>query len=448
MQQQTAYVAPYLEAFDAFQGKRASGDPAYVRARRQEAIERFGALGFPTARRGNEAWKYTDVGPLARIPFQLADPHGSAQLKPGQLRNVAFGNAGWPKLVFVDGIYSEDLSNLPGTYNGVTICNLAEAMAYRSEVVEEHLGRLASLDENGFTALNSAFVHDGAFVHVSKDYEVELPLLIINLSSGKQPDSVSHPRALIVAEEGADAMVVEMHLALKGSRYFTNAVTEVVASPGATVHHFRVQRQSNQAYHIATIKAEVGRGSCFDSAAVDLGSALARNNLGVTMVGEEGFAELNGLYLVGNAQHVDNEVIIDHTAPHTKSRELYKGILDGKSRSVFHGSIIVRKGAQKVNASQADKNLLLSEQAEADTKPAFWIYADDVKCGHGAANGQLDESALFYLQARGIDRATARTMLVRAFAREIIQLIDLAPLRTYLDRQVMKAIPQLQSGAA
>ena len=448
MQHQTAYETPYLEAFDAFQKGHASVDPAYIQAHRREAIERFGAVGFPTARRGSEAWKYTGVGPLARIPFRLPDPSSNAPVKAGQLRTVSFGATGWPKLVFVDGAYIEEFSSLPGSSNGVTICNLAEAMTQHPEVVEQHLGRLASREENGFTALNASFLHDGAFVHVSKDYDTPYPVLIINLSSGKQPDSVNHPRALIVAEEGSDATIVEMHSALKLSRYFTNAVTEVVVSPGATVHHFRVQRQSHQAYHIATIKAEMGREACFDSAAVDMGASLARNNLGVAMNGELGYAELNGLYLVGDAQHVDNEVIIDHAAPHTSSRELYKGILDGKSRSVFHGSIIVRKDAQKVNASQADKNLLLSEQAEADTKPAFWIYADDVKCGHGAANGQLDENALFYLQARGIDRAAARAMLIRAYAKEIIQLIDLAPLRDYIDRHVMKAIPQLQSGAA
>ena len=448
MQQQTAYEALYLEAFDAFQRGHASVDPAYIQAHRRKAIDRFGAMGFPTARRGNEAWKYTDVGPLARIPFSLPDPSRGALVKASQLKTASFGPGEWPKLVFVDGAYNEALSSLPGSSNGVTICNLAEAMTHRSEVVEQHLGRLASQEENGFTALNAAFVHDGAFVHVSKDCDAEQPVLIINLSSGKQPDSVNHPRSLIVAEEGAGATVVEMHLALRGSRYFTNAVTEIVTAPGATVHHFRVQRQSPQTYHIATIKAEVGREAYFDSAAVDMGASLARNNLGVAMAGEQANAALNGLYLVGDAQHVDNEVIIDHASPNTSSRELYKGILDGKSRSVFHGSIIVRKDAQKVNASQADKNLLLSKQAEADTKPAFWIYADDVKCGHGAANGQLDENALFYLQARGIDRAAAKAMLIRAFAREIIQLIDLAPLRDYIDRQVMKAIPQLQSGAA
>lgn len=448
MQQQTAYEAPYLEAFDAFQKGHASRDPAYIQAHRREAIQRFASMGFPTARRGNEAWKYTDVGPLARIPFRLPDPSRGAVPKPGQLRPASFGSAEWPKLVFVDGAYSEELSSLPRSHNGVTICNLAEAMTHRSEVVEQHLGRLASQEENGFTALNAAFAHDGAFVHVSRGYEAEYPVLIVNLSSGKHPDSVNHPRALIVAEEGSDATLVEMHAALRKSRYFTNAVTEVVAAPGARVHHFRVQRQSPQAYHIATIKAEVGREAYFDSAAVDMGASLARNNLGVVMAGEQANAALNGLYLVGDAQHVDNEVVIDHASPNTSSRELYKGILDGKSRSVFHGSIIVRKDAQKVNASQADKNLLLSEQAEADTKPAFWIYADDVKCGHGAANGQLDENALFYLQARGIDRASARAMLIRAFAREIIGLIDLAPLQNYIDRQVVKAIPQLQSGAA
>jgi Fe-S cluster assembly protein SufD len=195
---------------------------------------------------------------------------------------------------------------------------------------------------------------------------------------------------------------------------------------------------------MATTKAELARDSSYSSVAVDAGAGLARNNLGVLMDGEGSSTILDGLYLVGNSQHVDNEVIIDHKSPHTTSRELYKGILDGKSRSVFHGSVIVREGAQKVDARQADKNLLLSRQAEADTKPAFWIYADDVKCGHGAANGQLDENALFYLRCRGLDEAAARQMLVRAFASEIVDKIKLAPFRTYVDRVVMKVLPQLR----
>ncbi len=448
MQQPTTYEASYLEAFDAFQKEPASQDPAYIRSNRQGAMERFSKLGFPTARRGNEAWKYTDVGPIARVPFRLPESHPRNQPKAGWLRPVAFGKPDWPKLVFVDGIYNHDLSGGSDGSSGVTVCNLAEAMVTHADKVEQHLGRITPCDDNGFTALNSAFIHDGAFVHIPRNSAAKDPILLINLSSGEWADTICHPRALVVAEEGAQGKIIEMHRYVKDGRSLTNAVTEMVIGPGAVVHHYRVQQQSIQGYHVATTKAELARDSAFTSVAVDAGARLARNNIGVLMNGEGSSAELDGLYMVGSSQHVDNEVVIDHTSPYTTSRELYKGILDGKSRSVFHGSIIVRKGAQKVDAKQADKNLLLSDQAEADTKPAFWIYADDVKCGHGAANGRLDENALFYLRSRGMDEATARQMLVRAFASEVVDKIDLAPFRSYLDRLVMKVLPQLRPAGA
>ena len=444
MQQQTSSVSSYLDAFEAFQSNGASGDPAYLISARRRAIERFGELGFPTARRGNEAWKYTDVGPLAKVPFRLKDPSSAAQPKSSWLKPFTLGKSGWPRLVFVDGLYSRELSSVPEIAGGVRISNLAEAMVTHSGVVEQHLGKLATYDENGFTALNTAFIHDGAFVHIPRNTSAEDPILLINLSSSNQQDIVSHPRTLVVGEEGSEATIIELHGGVGGGRRWANTVTEVVVGAGAKIDHYRVQRQNTRAFHIATTKAELERDSSYNSVAVDAGAGLARNNLGVLMGGEGSSTNLDGLYLVGTSQHVDNEVIIDHSSPHTTSRELYKGILDGKSRSVFHGSIIVRKDAQKVDARQADKNLLLSEQAEADTKPAFWIYADDVKCGHGAANGQLDENALFYLRCRGLDEATARQMLVRAFASEIVDKIELAPFRSYLDRVVMKVLPHLR----
>ena len=423
----------YLAAFESFEKNGSSRDPAWARRFRKAAIDSFRSLGFPTARRGNEEWKYTDVGAIAKAPFQAALVSEPTKVEAGVLERFTFGEAGWSRLVFLDGMYAQGLSSVSSLPGGARVLNMAEAMAAAPDLVEPHLAKYADHGANGFTALNTAFVHDGAFVHIPDGVLVDQPVHLLFLSTSGEEERASHPRVLIVAGKDSKATIVESYGGLSRGRYFTNAVTEVVVGAGARVDYYKIQRQSEKAFHITTTQVALERDSNFSSMNIDLGGGVARNNLNVIMGDEGSSCVLKGLYLVTGSQHVDNQVIVDHAKPYTTSREVYKGILDGKSRSVFHGSIVVREGAVKVNANQVDKNLLLSDQAEADTKPAFWVYCDDVKCGHGAACGQIDETALFYLRSRGLDERAARGMLTRAFAGEIIDAIENELVREHVD---------------
>ncbi len=426
----------YLQAFDSFQKDGAAGDPPWAHTLRKVAISRFDELGFPTARRGNEEWKYTDVGPIAKAPFRLPVTPGPATLEAGELERLTFGEPSWSRLVFVDGLYAEHLSSVLSLPAGVSVVNLAEAMMVSANRLEQHLARYASVETNAFTALNTAFVHDGAFVYIPDGTVVEEPIHLLFITTSREQDTVTYPRVLIVMGKESQATVIESYGAISDGPYFTNAVTELAIGPGALIQHYKLQRQSEQAFHITNTHVALARDSSITSVNIDLGGGLVRNNLNVLMGAEGASCTLNGLYMVTGTQHVDNQVVVDHAKGYTITRELYKGILDGKSRSVFHGSIIVRKDAVKVDAEQSDKNLLLSDQAEADTKPAFWIYCDDVKCLHGAACGQMDEDALFYLRSRGLSEQAARRVLTRGFVSEIIDSIDYAPFSAHIDELV------------
>jgi Fe-S cluster assembly protein SufD len=423
----------YLATLESLELNGYANDPSWAHDLRQAAMSRFQSLGFPTARRGNEEWKYTDVGPIAKTPFQSLDSAALAQVDAADVERASFGVSGWSQLVFVNGSYAEGLSSVSSLPAGVMVVDLAQAMKATPDLVREHLARHADSETRAFTALNTAFIHEGAFVHVPDGILVEEPIRLLFLSTSHEQQTVSHSRVLIVVGKDSKATIIEAYGGVSDGGYFSNAVTEIVVGDGARVEYYKVQQQSDRAFHITTTDVALGRDCYFSSINIDLGGRLVRNNLKVLTEGEGSSCILNGLYLVNGTQHVDNEVIIDHAKPYTTSRELYKGILDGKSRSVFHGSIIVRAGAVKVNANQVDKNLLLSDQAEADTKPAFWIYCDDVKCGHGAACGQIDENALFYLRSRGIDEKTARGLLTSAFVSEVIESIANEPLRGQVD---------------
>ena len=291
-------------------------------------------------------------------------------------------------------------------------------------------------------ALNTAFVHHGAFVHIPDGATVEEPIHLLFVSTAREEDTVTHPRVLIITGRDSSATVIESYGCLSDTRYFTNAVTELSLGQGSALRYYKVQRQSEQAFHITNTQAVLSQDSHLSSVNLDLGGGLVRNNLSALMEAQGAGCMLNGLYLVTRSQHVDNQVVVDHAKGYTTTRELYKGILDGKSRSVFHGSIIVREGAAKVDADQSDKNLLLSDQAEADTKPAFWIYCDDVICRHGAACGQIDEDALFYLRTRGLSEEAARRFLVRAFVSEVIDSIQCKPYRDHVDSLVQSTLRQ------
>ena len=428
----------YLAASESFESNGASRDPSWVRDLRKAALSRFRELGFPTSRRGNEEWKYTDIGPVARVPVQA--PSSVPSVTATDVEQASFGEPDWPQLVFVNGRYNSGLSTLASLPDGVTAGNLSEAMQSTPDLVQQHLARYADYQANAFAALNTAFVHEGAFVHVPSGVQVDDPIRLLFLFSAENQETVAHPRVLVIAGEDSKATVIESYKSVSDGQYFTNAVTEALVGPGAKIDYYKVQRQSHQAYHVTTTDVALDRNGSFASVNIDMGGRLTRNNLNLLTLDSDCSCTLDGFYMVNGSQHVDNQVIIDHAKPYTTSRELYKGILDGRSRSVFHGSIIVREGAVKVNANQVDKNLILSDQAEADTKPAFWIYCDDVKCGHGAACGQMDPNALFYLRSRGIDEKTARGLLTRAFLVEVIESIGNDVFRSQIDALVQDTL--------
>jgi Fe-S cluster assembly protein SufD len=318
--------------------------------------------------------------------------------------------------------------------------SLAGALRSDAKLVEPHLARYARFEQNAFTALNTAFAEDGAFVYLPDGTSLKGPIHLLLLSTVPGEATVSHPRNLIVVGANSQVSLIESYVGLEGGAYFTNAVTEISAGERSVIEHTKLEREGREGFHIATLDVHQGRGSSFVSSSIATGGALVRNDINVLFNGEGGDCTLNGLYVTGGDQHIDNHTSIDHAKPHCTSRELYKGILDGKSRGVFNGKIIVRKDAQKTNAHQTNKNLLLSQHALVNTKPQLEILADDVKCSHGATIGQLDEEALFYLRTRGIGSEAARNLLTYAFASDIVSRIKIQPIQCQLDLMLLRSL--------
>jgi Fe-S cluster assembly protein SufD len=391
---------------------------------RRKAIDRFASLGFPTGR--EEAWRHTDVSSLASVPFRPA----SGTANPAQFAGLAKGPLKGCQIAFVDGRYAPAFSSLE-LPPGVRVMSLAAVLRDDPKRVEPWLARHAAFDTSAFAALNTAFVNDGAFVFVPRGTALEKPVHLLFLSSLHGEAYVTHPRALLVLEEGAQATVVQSWLGPAGGTYWTNAVTEAVLGDGAVLDLTKVQRESHEAFHVETLQVTQGRGSTFTHHSISLGAKLSRNDTG-TLLGEGADCSLFGLYEVAGAQHVDHHTSIEHVKPNATSRELYKGVLDGKSRAVFDGRIAVRPGAQKTSAVQTNRNLLLSKEALVHTKPQLEIFANDVKCKHGATIGQLDEAILFYMRSRGIGLAEARRLLVHAFAGEIIDTVKSPAVRSQI----------------
>ena len=385
---------------------------AWLQSLREAAFQRFAELGFPTTK--DEEWRFTNVAPIARARFVPASgPWG-----------YSLGEYAGVQLVFMDGVFVGQASSLP---EGV------EAGVFDDDA-QPHLARYASFQRNAFVALNTALLTTGAFVRVARGALVELPIQLVHIMTGGQADSLAHaePRSLITIGAGAQCTIVESYVGTPGA-YFTNAVTEIVVGEGAVVDHYKVQQESSDAFHVATMHASLGRSANFSSHSIALGGRLVRNDANVTL-SEGTEATLNGLYIVNGTQHIDNHTEIDHAKPHGTSHELYKGILDGKATAVFNGRIIVRKDAQKTDSKQTNKNLVLSDEAVINTKPELQIFADDVRCTHGATIGQLDEEALFYLQSRGIERAQARSLLTYAFAQDILDRVKVQSIKDELEK--------------
>lgn len=425
----------YQDAFQALQKTRGA-ENSWLDRLRQNAMERFVELGFPSVK--EEEWKYTNVAAIARANFQPAS--SSAQIKQSdlELKELHYvPEAHSSQIVFVDGKLRVDLSSLDALSNEVVAIDLDQALADErySDLVLAHLSRQAEHVVNGFTELNTAFINGGAFIFIPKDVTVAAPVHLLFIAQSEK--TANFPRVLIVAGENSNATIIENYLSATANEYLSNAVVEVVLDEGARLEHYKVQRESVDAFHIATTAVGLGRNSSYDTTTITFGAKLSRHDLVVTMHQEGAECWVDGLYLVTGDQHADTHSVIDHRQPHCTSHQLYKGILDGKSRAVFNGKVFVRHNAQKTDAMQTNKNLLLSNDARVDTKPQLEILADDVKCAHGAAVGQIDEDELFYLETRGIHPELGRNLLTYGFAEEVIAKIKLDSIRKELDEAVL-----------
>jgi Fe-S cluster assembly protein SufD len=433
----------YLAQHDAFAKNGGGGVPSWVKELRAAAMARFSGTGFPTTK--EEDWRFTSVQKIADGSFALV--HGAGVMPVARdVHAHELCEAHRHLLVFVNGKFAPSLSSIAGLPAGVRIGSLAEAFGSDAVVVQQHLAKHAWM-ANPFTSLNTAFMRDGGYIHIPANVVLDEPVQLLYLSVAGATPSVSHPRTLIVADRLARASVVETYAGIGEGVYWTNAVTEIIVGDGARVDCYRVQREGAQAYHVAATHTHQGRDATVHLHPVVLGGALTRHDIGVVMNGENGLSVLNGLYVLGQHQHVDHHTTIDHAKPHCESHEYFNGILDDHSRGVFNGRIIVRPGAQRTDSKQTNNNLVLSEEARADSQPQLEIYADDVKCTHGATLGPIDEKAMFYLTSRGIPSAEARSLLTYGFGAEIIDRMEIAPLQATLDRLIRRRLLGAASAA-
>ena len=432
----TERLGNYLELFGELE-KRSAGQPRWLRELREDAFERFCQMGFPTTK--NEDWRFTNVSAISQGSFRLSpdahQPISHADLQPYHIP----GTAG--RLVFVNGRFAPELSDLSSLPAGVKAGSLAAEIINNPESIEPHLGRYINFGRDGFSALNTAFIEDGGYVFLPRRTIVEAPIHLLFISATDGSPAMAHPHTLIVAEDETQAGIVEDYVSFGNGAFFSNVVTELVAGENAVLSHYLIEREDQQAYNVSTLRLQQARSANVSSHSVLLGGALVRNNVHPVLAGEGGECLINGLFIGNGRQHMDNYMLVEHASPHCSSRQFYNGILDGSSHGVFHGRIIVHKDAQKTDAKQTNRNLLLSDNAQIDTKPQLEIYADDVKCTHGATIGQIEENALFYMRSRGIDEAGARRLLLFAFASESLQRMKSDSVREYLENVIRQWLP-------
>ena len=437
MKYTTEHNTWYRSSFEEFEqglnGESASG----LQKLRRDAIDRFASLGFPTNR--HEEWRYTNISPILKANFKPILSVHSAVVTKADVERFAFGTR--HRLVFVNGFFSKELSTDDALPHGAFCGSLANALRSNHTVAHQHLGRYAKYDDNSFSALNTAFLRDGAFIFIPDGAVIEDSIHLLFIAAGSEPALIS-PRNLIVVGKNSQLSIVESYVAVTRETYFTNVVTEIVAGDHSILEHDKLQDEAREAFHIASIHAYQGAQTNFTSNSIALGGSIVRNNVTAVLNAEGSETTLNGLSLATGTQLIDNHTTIDHAKPHCASHELYKSILDGKSRGVFNGKIFVRKDAQKTDAKQTNKTLLLSDNATIDTKPQLEIFADDVKCTHGATVGQLESEQVFYLRSRGIDEITARDILTFAFASDVVNRVHVEPLRDQLESLVHSRLDQ------
>jgi Fe-S cluster assembly protein SufD len=419
--------------------------PGWLAPLREAGLARFRRVGFPTAR--DEEWRFTPVAPIQRARLRPATPP-ARPFSRDDLSTLSFGHPEWPALVFVNGRFAPELSAVPALPEGVLAASLAGTLAREPGLVEPHLGRRAGPDATPFTALNAAFIQDGAFVRVPAGLALAEPILLFFLTTPDQAGRMTHPRNLVVVEPGARASIIESYHGTGpgGAAYLTNAVTEVVVGEGAWVEHARIQREDEAAWHIGFSDVLQARDSHYRSFTLAMGAALSRHNLHTVLDAPDTEALLYGLTIAHGTQLMDNHTAIHHVQPSCRSWEVYKAILDGRARGVFNGKVYVTPEAQQTDAKQTNRTLLLSDEARVNTKPQLEIFADDVKCTHGATVGYLDDLPLFYVRSRGLPDAQARRLLTWAFAAEVIEEVRVEPVRAELERLVRNRLGIVDGG--
>jgi Fe-S cluster assembly protein SufD len=431
----------YNRVFARVAVERADLEPNRIGRLRKAAIERFGELGFPTKKL--EEWRSTDVRVIAESSFSFEATPGSSEGTVPEADCKSFRYANTHELVFVNGQFRSDLSRLQDLPDGVIVSSLGEAWHEHPELVEPHLGRHASFENHAFVALNTALHEDGVFVFLPRGTVVEVPIHILHLGRGGDLPVASFPRNLFVADENSQGRIIEQFAtAADHGNHFTCPVTEVVLAQSAVIDHYKLQRESTDAFHMATFQIYLDRASNFCSQSISWGGGLVRNDVNAVLDGEGCEATLNGLYMVEGKQLVDNHMRVDHVAANCDSHELFKGILEGHARAVFNGRIFVHKGAQKTDAKQTNRNLLLSPTALVNSNPQLEIFADDVRCTHGSTVGQLDELGIFYLRSRGIGEEAARSLLTYAFCADIVQRVKDKAVRRDLEEFLFRRLPR------
>lgn len=423
----------FVANFSLFEEKlNGSKDTSFHEIRRQ-AIAAFARHGFPTTR--NEEWKYTSVAPILAQKYQVGTPE--VRVGKDAVRPFTFAKTDKNVVVFVNGCYTPELSRLTALPAGVIVDSLRNGFDLHNGLISQHLGRYANFEDEPFTALNTAFTDEGCFIFVPDGQIVPEPIHIINVASAETA-SVFYPRNLFLIGKGSEAKIIESYHSLADTTYFNNLVTETVVQENARLEHIKMQEEGYRAFHVSNTQIHQERDSVFSQVNIDLGGGLVRNNTNVRLNGVNCESHLFGFYLGVDTQHIDNHTFVDHAMPHCFSNELYKGILDHKAKGVFNGKILVRPDAQKTNALQSNKTLLLTNDASIHAKPQLEIFADDVKCTHGATIGQLDDEALFYLRARGIGEKVAEAMLRHAFISDVLSNIDIPELREVMDHKIIE----------
>ena len=420
----------YLSLFKDFENRLNGEKSNPIHKLRREAIDKFAEIEFPNLHQ--EDWRFTDIGPILKHSFAYPDRKSAVMPAKSESSKLFFTGMKSHVVVFVNGFYSKELTTMLPLPEGVVVGSLAEAIKKGDETVISHVSKSAAYVDNAFTALNTAFTLDGAYIHIPNNVAIEEPIHLLFISSGTGK-FISQPRNLIATGRNSQARIVEHYAGINPDVYFTNSVTEVFAGDNSHIDMVKIQSEDQQAYHVATTEVLLDSNSSYESHAVSLGASIYRHNLNVKLNGEGANTNLEGLYLLSGEQLSDTHSMIDHAAPHCTSGEHYKGILDGKSRGVFNGRIMVRQGAQQTNSYQENRNIILSNEAKVDTKPQLEIFADDVKCSHGATVGQLSNESMFYLRSRGIGEEQAKMILIYAFANDVLKGIKEDEVRSRLE---------------